>query len=221
MTRRLHINLIYGLMCIMTCCLLLSGQARASDETLCTLDDDEYAVIAEVLSRTGQDVVVSGEKEKPGRKPLPERHIDLAGIPSSFFLLYEMTLQGTLDAKAENVNMATDYNRRNAQSCKIDNEKLHAFAPKGKRVNLVSREEQQKIFGTRGRGGDESSRRRPGPSGITYISRPGFNAKRTEAVMQINHVADPEMGVGYRVYLEKSPKNGAWILVGSVLNRRY
>jgi hypothetical protein len=39
--------------------------------------------------------------------------------------------------------------------------------------------------------------------------------------MQINHVADPEMGVGYRVYLEKSLKSGAWTLVDSVLNRRY
>jgi hypothetical protein len=218
MTRRLHTNIVYGLICVMTCCLLLSGQAHASDETLRMLDDEEYAVIAEVLFRTGQDAVAPDEKEKPGRKPLPERQIDLAGIPSSFFLLYQMTLQGTLDAKGGNANMATDYNRRNAQSCKIDNEKLHSFAPKGKRINLVSQEEQQKNFNARG---GESSRRHPGPSGITYISRPGFNAKHTEAVMQINHVADPEMGVGYRVYLEKSPKNGAWILVGSVLNRRY
>ncbi len=220
MTRRLHANIVYGLICIMTCCLLLSGQAHASDETLCVLDDEEYAVIAEALFRTGQDVVAPEGKEKSGRKPFFERQIDLAGIPSSFFLLYEMTLQGTLDGKAENVNMAADYNRRNAQSCKIDNEKLRPFVLKGKGVSLISREEQQKIFSARG-GGDGPPGRRSVSSGITYISRPGFNTKRTEAVMQINHVADVEMGVGYRVYLEKSPESGAWTLADSVLNRRY
>jgi hypothetical protein len=96
---------------------------------------------------------------------------------------------------------------------------LQLLVPKGNEAILVSQEEQQKNFS--GDSGRDEPRRRTGASGITYVSRPGFNAKRTEAVMQINHVADAEMGIGYRVYLKKSSKSGEWTMVDSVLNRRY
>ena len=33
--------------------------------------------------------------------------------------------------------------------------------------------------------------------------------------------ADPEMGVGYRVYLQKSPKTHKWVITDATMTRMY
>jgi len=69
-------------------------------------------------------------------------------------------------------------------------------------------------------GGWEKFRKKyPFAGGISYLSRPGFNKGRTQAVVAVHHQAGYDMGVGYRVYLEKSPKRGEWVIRGAVMTR--
>jgi hypothetical protein len=53
-----------------------------------------------------------------------------------------------------------------------------------------------------------------------YFSRPGFNEARNRAVIEANCQADYEMGIGYRIHLEKSPKTGKWVMVNGDMSRK-
>jgi hypothetical protein len=211
-------NRSYKVICTTVCCLLLFVQTLATGSDQRVLDAEEYAVIAAVLFRTGQDM--DARKNDKRENGLFSGHADLTGIPSSFIRLYQMTVQGKLDTKAEEISIAVDYNRRNALSCTMETSKLLPLVPKGTSLSLVSREEQRtSLYANESR--DASRSRRSISSGVTYVSRPGFNTQRTVAIIQINHVADAEMGVGYRAYLKKSSGTGTWLLMDVVLNRRY
>ena len=70
-------------------------------------------------------------------------------------------------------------------------------------------------------GGWEAHRRQyPFSGGIKSVSRVGFDPARTHAVVTIRHQADYEMGIGYRIYLEKSAATGRWLITGSELTYR-
>jgi hypothetical protein len=93
----------------------------------------------------------------------------------------------------------------------------------GKCVITDETEDIRKTFSTgsgKSGGWEEFRNSRPLSGGMTTLSRPGFDSSRTKAVLEVGHQADYEMGVGYRVYLEKSPQTGQWVIVGADVTRR-
>lgn len=184
-------------------------KAHAEDATLIT-DDSEYAVFAAVLFPGEPEVPDSIRSDLEKRAYRDRRRIRLDGIHSNRYLVSRFTVTGSQSEKGLDQALIADYNTRNTQAFMIDEVKLRAVTPKRGDITLVSPPDISK------RADGEQLR-----SGMTCLSRPGFNKDRTKAVLQINHVADYEMGVGYLVYLEKSSKSGAWVMTGAVLNRRY
>jgi len=208
MIRRLRTYFVQSLICLITALLFLPFHASAKNNTSCILDDEEYSVIAAVLFRAEHNMAALK------KKPYSGHYQDLDGIPSSFVLLSDVTRQEKLDNPAADAGMIADYNRKNADICSIDKKKLQALVPEKSRISFISP-------GAWKNSREEALRNQSLSSGLTSVSRPGFNADKTRAVMQINHIADFEMGAGYLVYLKKTPPDNVWILTGAVLNRRY
>lgn len=189
--------------------LLLCGSLSllyADSEAPLITDDAEYAVMAAVLFHDA--VNYKDEIKKPSLTDSYSRSLN--GIPSSYFNLCRITTTGSLHDKGFDRTLIDDFNRKNAQPHQIDSDKLAAVTPKGSSVTLVN----PKRFSM----DEEPSSIR---SGTTYISRPGFNKAGVEAVLNVSHVAGYEMGIGYQVILEKSPRDGKWHIVEAVVNRRY
>lgn len=208
MMRRLRKYFVQSLICLITALLFLPVHASAENKTPCILDDEEYSVIAAVLFRAEHNMAALKNK------PYSGHYRDLDGIPSSFILLSDVTRQEKLDNPAADAVMIADYNRKNADICSIDKKRLQALVPEKSRISFISP-------GAWRKNREESLRNQSLSSGLTSVSRPGFNADKTRAVIQINHIADFEMGAGYLVYLKKTPSDNVWILTGAVLNRRY
>jgi hypothetical protein len=181
----------------------------AVEEAPFITDDEEYTVIAATFSHESIPFAIKSTKEKTSNNDTSRPSQHLSGIPSNYFNLSRLTTKGSISDKSLDPAMVDDFNRKNAQPHQIDPEKF-AAATKGSNVTLIdpkgfSMEEEPR--GIR--------------SGTTYISRPGFNKARTGAVLNVSHVADPEMGIGYQVTFEKSPQDGKWYIVDAVVNRRY
>lgn len=198
-------------LCTALLCLGLLTTLHAGEDAPFITDDAEYAVMSAILFHEVSRPEVTG-KEPAQKDPSLHYRPKLAGIPSSFFNLSRFTTTGSLPDKELDRAMIDDFNRKNAQEHQIDPEKLSAVTPKGNGVTLIT----PKRFSM-----DEEPRGRGLRAGTTYISRPGFNRDGTGAVLQVSHVADREMGIGYRVMLEKSPRGGVWAIVDVVVNRRY
>jgi hypothetical protein len=173
---------------------------------------EEYTVFVAVLFPKEQTIDAPDAKPHPYHKPsLDTGPMHLDGITGNSYRLSRFTIAETRNPENEtDQGMTADYNHRNKQVYRLDEKKLLSLTPKDGRVVLVdpgeSRTKEKTIFSS---------------EGTTYISRPGFNQDMTQAIMQISHVADPEMGVGYQVYLEKSSSTGQWSIIGFDLNRRY
>lgn len=179
---------------------------QANEDKPFISDDKEYAVMAAVLFQN------SG-KHQPEKDASLSRRSGLDGIPKNSFNLSRLTTTGSLTVKELDSSMVEDYNRNNTAEYRIDPAKLALVTPRGSAANLIT----PKRFSM----DNAPERTKSIRSGTTYISRPGFNKTGTTAVLQISHVADPEMGIGYRVILEKSPRDGSWIITDAVVNRRY
>jgi hypothetical protein len=172
-------------------------------------DDEEYAVMAAVLFPDASRTAVTGTE--PTREDPTFRYApSLNGIPSDFFNLSRQTTTRSLRDLGLDRTMVDDFNRKNATDYQIDPDKFAAVTPKGSGVTLIT----PKRFSM------DDKPRRTGP-GTTYISRPGFNKARTVAVLEVAHVADPEMGIGYQVILKKSHQDGSWSIADAIVNRRY
>ena len=189
-------------------------------QTACTIDDEEYAVLAAVLFPNDPDIP-DGMKSDPERDAyLASVTVNLSGFHGSSYRLQDETVSQKA-AKEPEQFMDKDFYGKNGQACKIDGGRLLAHVPQGGRVGFVTAEEIHKAFieWLHGGEGRETFRRRPAFGGVTYLSRPGFNESRTEARVEAHHQAGPEMGVGYRVYLQKSPKTGKWFITGAKRTR--
>jgi hypothetical protein len=190
--------------------VMLTPTDAAEDLPLLT-DAEEYAVFMAVLFPKGPDSIDPATKADLERKAFLTGHRDrLDGITGNSYNLSRFTISGTKPDKGPDHDLIGDYNRRNEHSCRLDEERLRSLVPKGGKIALVTQGEPGMT------GGDILPF-----DGTTFISRPGFNQDLTKAIVQINHVAGPEMGVGYQVYLEKSSPGGTWVIIDSVLNRRY
>lgn len=205
-------NFLYVLAFIMLCLggTLTSSHAAEKNAPLIT-DVEEYAVFAAVLFPM-EPALAANTKAEPEQKKIFEAHpMKLEGITGNRYRLSRFTISGHKPDKGSDQEMIGDYNRRNEEVFSLDEKRFLPFIPKTGMVILVDPGED-KIIG----------KDRISSAETTYMSRPGFNQKMTRAMLQINHVADPEMGVGYQVYLEKSPLTGGiWTIIGFELNRRY
>ncbi len=194
---------------------LLCGPAFFSSLHACAIEDEEeYAVLAAVLFPNEPDVPADREREGY----LAIARVRLTGFHSSFYRIKDRTIQETEPSPYNFID--NDFNEKNREACKIDSSRLRPYLPKDGAVSLVEADKREQegahsIFGGQAGG-------RPGRSlfdGMTYLSRPGFNKDRTEAMVEAHHQAHPEMGVGYRVYLRKSPKTGKWVLTAAKRTR--
>lgn len=130
----------------------------------------------------------------------------LDGIPYGRVTIERETLTENIDKenwKEVDGFMVEDFNRKNEKEYALRDK----FPPGGK--------PDIKIRASVGKRGpfDFSG------GGRTYVSRVGFNKANTEALVYVQHVADPEMGVGYYVFLHK--KGGKWEVSGSAMGRMF
>jgi len=200
-----------GCMVILFCSFGMLTPALAADDAPLLADSAEYAVLVAVLFPKDEDAATSAIDAASGHKPRrAARPIRLDGITSSDYRLSRFTLSVDSSDNGSAQAMQRDFNRKNQQAYRLDEKRLLPLVPSARHVTLV----------TPGNYVIEGNSM-PLAAGTTFLSRPGFNKDRTKAMVQINHVADPEMGVGYRVYLQKSPVKGTWIITDLELNRRY
>lgn len=182
-------------------------------------DEEEYAVLAAVLFPHEPEVPDGMENDLQRKTYLSMNTVRLSGFHGSQYTLEDKTITARMAEKTD-ASMAEDYNKKNGETCSIDGGRLLTRVPAGKNITLVSTKEMKKTFSSGGRGWEEFRQRRPLAGGITRLSRPGFSSDRTQAVVEARHQADYEMGVGYRVYLDKSKKTGKWIITGADMTRR-
>ena len=203
---------LYALALIMFCVGGALTSSHAAENAPLLTDAEEYAVFAAVLFPMEQTSIDPNTKLDPQQKAYSDAHsMKLDGITGNNYRLSRFTIDETNKPdKGSDQGMTADYNRRNQQAFRLDEKRLLPLIPKKGMVILVDPVEKKIL-----EKGIISS------SETTYISRPGFNQDMTQAILQINHVADPEMGVGYQVYLEKSSLTGTWMIIGFDLNRRY
>lgn len=125
----------------------------------------------------------------------------LDGLPHSFVVLEDQTSSRTVDKiKGLDRELLDDYNSKNKKSCR-----LSEFLPESfeSHLSLRTSEPDQRPVAN----GMDSETISMSP-GRTYVSRVGFNKSRTTALVFVSHLADPEMGVGYLILLEKN--RGVW-----------
>jgi hypothetical protein len=208
MARCFYRYLLTGFFCVCVGSFIIISSTQAAEEADCAFREDEYAVMAAVLFHDNQQApdTITGEVERQAYQSL--HSVDMTGIPKQEHRLSNLTSPGHVIAEGKDQPLLADFNRQNLQGCSIDKARLASVTPRGCRVNL-SPPPKFSLDGS------AHAQR------MTYLSRAGFDSSRIRAIIQISHVAAPEMGVGYLVYLEKSPPHGLWRVVGSVLNRRY
>jgi len=80
---------------------------------------------------------------------------------------------------------------------------------------LISEQERNEIFQTSGSGWDEFYRRYPNSSGLTSISRVGFNPGHTQAFVYIGTQSHYLAGAGFYVLLVR--ENGTWKVTSQVM----
>jgi len=187
-------------------------------------EDAEYAVMAAVLFPNEPDIP-EGITDELARKVYRDRAtVRLSGFHGSSYTLEDETTASKRTGEADPFTV-NDYNRKNEQACRIDGARLLAHIPPEKRtrVTVISADEVRKLFSSgsgKGGGWREFRKKYPFAGGIVYFSRPGFNEARNRAVIEANCQADYEMGIGYRIHLEKSPKTGKWVMVNGDISRR-
>jgi hypothetical protein len=193
---------------------LLSSNATA--QNLCSLNEDGYAVLAAVLFPNDPEIPdqIQGDLERKAYMSL--KTVRLEGFHGSSYVIREETMIAGL-TKGPDQYLMEDFSRRNKSACRLDPAILRASVPKGVHVQFI---------GTSNASGNLTSPKvdAAGPladKGFATLSLPGFSRKGDTAVLEVDYKAGAEMGVGYRVFLEKSRKSGKWIITGTDQTRIY
>lgn len=105
--------------------------------------------------------------------------------------------------------VARDFHRRNQSPAPLRADRFAARLP----VRLVSRTSLDSIFRAKGDGWRRFYTRFPGSSGTISLSRVGFSADGTVAVLTVDHVCGFLCGEGHVVRLER--RDGRWRVVDS------
>jgi hypothetical protein len=203
-------------------CLALSLTTSGEAQTACLIEDEEeYAVFAAVLFPYPPEVPDGMTDELQQKAHIASKTIRLSGFHGNHYTMEDESSNGRIERDSDQA-MIADYNKKNSRPCRIDGAQLLRRVPAGKHVTIVSAEEVRKIFSEgfgKGTGWKTFRQEYPFASGLAYLSRPGFDETRSKAVIGASHNADYRMGVGYRVFLEKSAKTGKWIIVGAYMTR--
>ncbi len=195
----------------------LAGAAPAQQQ--CVVENEEYAVLAAILFPNPAEIPPNMTTDIEKQAYLASQDVCLDGFQGSSYTIEDQSLPAKI-SKGTNPQMVQDFNRRNQSHCKWTAEKLLSRLPSGKTTAFVKPEDAGKMVSL-ALGRSEEATSRLMSTEITRLSRPGFNKARTQAVAEVDLIADPEMGVGYRVYLQKSPKTGKWILTSAERTRMY
>jgi hypothetical protein len=187
-------------------------------------EDEEYAVMAAVLFPNEPDIPENITDELSRKVYRDRATVRLSGFHGSSYTVEDETTPSKMTGEADPFTV-NDYNRKNEKTCRIDGARFLAHIPPEKktRVTVISAEEVRKIFSAgsgKGGGWNEFRKKYPFAGGMVYFSRPGFNEARNRAVIEANCQADYEMGIGYRIHLEKSPKTGKWVMVNGDMSRK-
>ncbi len=202
---------VVAVVLLLTCCMLVPPLFAQ-----CVIkDDEEYAVLAAVLFPNEPDVPdrITNDLEREAYRARARPR--MSGFESSSYTIRNETVREARPSPSSSV-IERDYYEKNREACSIDAARLRARVPKQGHVSVVSREEEEREAPA-GIGLGEADRGFNGRRylSITYLSRPGFNKDRTEAVVEVHRQSHPEMGVGYRVYLKKSPGTGKWFITNA------
>jgi hypothetical protein len=201
------------------CC---SSIASAPQECVVN-DEEEYAVLAAVLFPNDPDIPKEMKTDPQKKAYLAAKTIRLDGFHGSSYSIQDESMPAK-SAKNKDRELIADFNPKNERACRLIPAKLLAHLLPNQTVNFRSAEEIQKqrsLSSTDGAGREKTRGRGIGHEEITRLSRPGFNSTNTVAVVEVDLIADYEMGVGYWVYLQKSPKTGKWIITSADRIRMY
>ncbi len=103
-------------------------------------------------------------------------------------------------------DLVQDFTKKNKQRCKIGK-----HFPEKLNVTLLSEREEHDIFSDSAKDGWKVFREKYFSSGITRLSRVGFNKERDTATVYVGHVADWEIGRGAYLLLRKI--EGKWQVI--------
>lgn len=164
------------------------SESSVTVKTISDIESEEYAVYAAVFA--------SGK---------------LDGIPFGYVVLERETLKEKIRKDGwKNIDgfMIEDFNRKNKKEHLIENR-----FPSYPDLTIKVRE------GVSKRKSILDWNKEPAAlnSGRTSVSRIGFNKDRTKALVYVQHVAEPEMGIGHYVLLDKI--NGRWAIAGSIIGK--
>ena len=204
--------------------LLCNPLHAATDPATCVVDDgEEYAVLAAVLFPNTPDIPEGMANELEQKAYVASRRIHLDGFHGNSYVILETSVTENASSQLD-PEIMTDFSRKNSQSCTFEEDRLRSYIPAGKIVKFVSSDKiRQRRAGSSAKsdGTENMGEEYLLGSEITRLSRPGFNLSRTTAMVEVDLRAGSEMGVGYRTYLEKSPKTGKWMLTKAEQTRIY
>jgi len=129
----------------------------------------------------------------------------LDGIPFGYVVIEKETLEEKMRKdgwKDVDAFMIDDFNRKNEKEYLLENK----FLSDSSNLHITVRTEKNK--------GDIIS---AFDKGATSVSRVGFSKDKTKALVYVQHVASPEMGVGHYVTLHKV--NGKWTITSSGIGK--
>jgi hypothetical protein len=193
---------------------LFIGAAADAQTTCIVNDEEEYAVFAAVLFPNPPEAPKGMKSYVERNAWLASKRVRLDGFHGSHYLLQDETTPSK-SARNKDRDLIPDFNTKNGQSCKLVASRLQAYLSPDNSVTFKSAEEIRKqnsiSSGNKNMLGGE----------IARLTRPGFNNDKTVAMVEVDLQAGPEMGVGYRVYLQKSSKTGKWIITDADRTRMY
>jgi hypothetical protein len=198
--------------------ILLVVPSIAKGETDCTIvDDEEYEVLAAMMFPNNPDIPDRMTSDLERKTYLSSVAVRLDGFHGGDYRLQDETTEAKSSDQTHPID--ADFTMKNRTACRISKDKLMTHLPPGAHVSFANTDELRKAFSAQQRG--EKGTRSAIPSEIAYLSRPGFNRDRNESMVDAGMKAGFEMGVGYRVYLKKSPKTGKWFIDGAKRTRTY
>jgi hypothetical protein len=194
--------------------------AIASDQKECVIEEDEeYAVLTAVLFPNEPDIPETITTDLGKKAFLATNTIRLDGFHGSSYTLQDVSMIGK-SANNRDLEYIPDFNTKNERACKYNTAKFQAHLLSTQNVRFISVAEILKQR-TATRSGNEGAPKTIFGSEIARLTRPGFNKTNTMAVVEVDLQATEEMGVGFWVYMQKSPKTGKWFIAGAIRVRMY
>lgn len=165
------------------------------------IEDEEYAVYSALIKYMSED---AGTKRL---LVIEEQTSPWVGFPEDDPDKFYRELKES--APALSAEVIDDFRARNKGE--------HTLARRfdiGREYVLVGEKELNKIFKEAGGGWKAFYKKYPGAGGYLVLSRVGFNADRTQALVYQGHSCGGLCGAGSHMLLNK--KNGAWVVEGSI-----